>query len=91
MINPDSPDRAEILTARLRAWHLSGEQVPEIFADAHRRFALVADTLFDDPLTGPGDLFLTCFEEALDAYDVVLTAVMHTWPPEWAESAEEDK
>jgi hypothetical protein len=29
MINPDSPDRAEILTARLLAWHLSGEQVPE--------------------------------------------------------------
>lgn len=83
MINPGSSDRAELVTARLLAWHLSGEQVPEIFTDAHRRFAEVADGLFDDPLSGPGDLFLTCFEEAIDAFDHVLASFPATWPPEY--------
>lgn len=79
--------RVKELADRLHAWYLSGDQLPEIFAEAQRK---MADRLnqFDDPMDAPKEVLLEAFEEALAHFDNILM----TFPQgidDWCENDDE--
>jgi hypothetical protein len=77
-------ERLQELANRLHAWHLSGEQLPELFNEAERKMAATLDD-YVDPMDAPKETVLEAFESALTDFDNILRAFPET-VPDWNEN-----
>lgn len=82
-------ERLKELADRLHAWYLSdtsGDQFPQIFAEARRKMENVLRE-YEDPMDAPKEILLEAFEEALGHFDNIL----RTFPQgieDWCENDE---
>lgn len=74
-------ERLEELNNRLAAWYVSGEQLPEIFAEALRLLQQEYDS-HGNPLEAPPVSLLKAFEDALDSFDNILLHFPEELPDE---------